>query len=481
MARIRSWAGPLLLAVCAICVCLQVFVRPAVGIANNGDFPKMAGAFVLGPAEGDWDSHVQYGEFVYRYIRSNRYSYNYRFRTAEFLSSEFFLIDLASQLQRHLRPGPRFDIRWLGAVGSVLWLLALGVLIYALPIRWRLYAGAPLVLIWTDVAYVQYMNSFYMDTAALIFLVLAVAAGLHLAKGGNHRLLPLIMTSAATLFAASKTQHVLPGLLFLPLFAVFAFGSRDRLERISWIAGSALLVLASYVVMRHDSPQWRATAVYNVVFGVLIPGSPDRLRTVEDVGLGQTDLRYVGMNAFSPDSPLQNPEWTREFARRCNYVTLFRYFVSHPSITGATLYRELSGDASNIRPWGNLALEDGFKPRDQASTFTYWSDFRSFLLKHAPWHIILLALVTVGTAVWLLVLSPADRRLAGLALVIQAIAALEYAVAILADGVETDRHLLLFHAATDITILLLPWLISALHTRLQARRFAQTESVVVHG
>ena len=83
--------GPLLLILFTTCLIVQVLVRPAVGISNNGgDFPKMAGAFGLGPEDGTWESHRQYGEFVYRYTRDNRYNYNRDFRTAQFVSSEFF-------------------------------------------------------------------------------------------------------------------------------------------------------------------------------------------------------------------------------------------------------------------------------------------------------------------------------------------------------------------------------------------------------
>ncbi len=103
----------LLVVLCGTCLALQVFVRPAVGISNNNDFPKMAGPLALGPEDGTWASHKQYGEFVYRYIRADRYSYDRDFRTAEFLSSEYFFVKAARALQKMFHPGPEFDIRWL--------------------------------------------------------------------------------------------------------------------------------------------------------------------------------------------------------------------------------------------------------------------------------------------------------------------------------------------------------------------------------
>src|SRR5438067_13260927 len=127
MNRLDRASGPLLIVVSAILLVTQVLVRPAVGLANNGDFPKMAGSLGLGPEEGTWESHRQYQEFFYRFIRDDKYLYNAGFRSAEFLSSEFLFVKLARGLQRIFQPGPRFDIRWLGAVHGACFLLAIGL------------------------------------------------------------------------------------------------------------------------------------------------------------------------------------------------------------------------------------------------------------------------------------------------------------------------------------------------------------------
>src|SRR5579863_4301383 len=125
----------LLIAFCACFLIAQVLIRPAVGLSNNGDFAKMAGPLALGPEIGNWTSHVQYREFVYRYIRDDRYRYEADFSTSEFLSSEFLFVKLARGIQRVIRPGRQFDIRWLGAVHGVFFLLAVGLWIHALAPR----------------------------------------------------------------------------------------------------------------------------------------------------------------------------------------------------------------------------------------------------------------------------------------------------------------------------------------------------------
>ncbi|HEY1239593.1 MAG TPA: hypothetical protein VGF16_03505 [Bryobacteraceae bacterium] len=481
MSLIRRGAGPALLALCALCLILQVLVRPAVGLSNNGgDFPKMAGAFGLGPEVGSWETHKQYGEFVYHYLRADRFVYNRDFHTAEFVSSEYFLIKLARGLQRLFHPGPRFDIRWLGAVGCVFFLLAIGIWIYALPPGlWRLFVGLFLILVWTDVAYAQYLNSFYMDTPGMIFLVLSVGAGLHVARHPNSRVFAVAMAAGAILFAVSKSQHALPAFLFIPLFAAYAFWTRDRLARVIWIAGSVVLAIGATVVLGRNTDEYRAVPVYTVVFWRLAPAAPDPLRALQELGLGKTELPLLHTYAYQPQAPMGNPEWVRQFHARCNYSTLLRYYFRHPSVPARFIYEDLSDAAVHIRPWANLSPEDGFPLDSQSAHFTLWSDFRSFLFRHAPWHVILLMLVTVAGALWLFFQSPADRALAGLMLIVQAIAAVECATASLADNAETLRHLFMFHVATEISILLLPLWVARIVGQFRQHDVGQASSLPI--
>lgn len=439
----------------------------------------MAGAFGLGPEVGTWESHPQYAEFLYRYLRADRFDYNRDFRTTEFVSSEYFLIKIARGLQRFFHPGPRFDIRWLGGVGGAFFLLAIAIWIYALPPgRWRLFGGLFLILVWTDVAYVQYLNSFYMDTPAMIFLVLSVAAGLHVIRRPNSRVFALLMVTAAILFAVSKSQHALPAFLFIPLFAAYAFWTRDRVVRAAWIAGSVLLAFGAMLVLGRNSDEYRNVPVYTVVFWRLAPAAPDPLRALEELGLGKAELPLLHTYAYEPQAPVGNPQWGRYFHQRCNYFTLLRYYLRHPSVPASFIYEDLSHEAVHIRPWANLSPDDGFPLNSQATHFTSWSDFRSFLFRHAPWHVILLALVTFAGAAWLLFRSPADRAFAGLVLLVQAVAAIECATASLADHAETSRHLFMFHVATEISILLLPLLVARLAGRYRPRSAAAAPTAV---
>lgn len=271
------------------------------------------------------------------------------------------------------------------------------------------------------------------------------------------------MIAAVLLFAASKAQHALAALLFLPLFLGFAWSSRDRAARALWLSGSVLLVGAVMLPVYHTPDDYKNIGVFDLVFLRLAPQAPQPVLALNELGLGSDELPYLGMHAFLFNAPVQNPAWARRFQARCNYSTISRYYLRHPSFTVRVLYRNLSGQASQMEVFANRSLDDGF-PKDSRDTrFAYWSGLRARLLRRAPWHIPLFLLVAAGSSIWLLLRSPADRALAGLALTFQTLAVAEYGIAVLADAVETWRHLLLFHAAIDISILLLPLLIARIY------------------
>jgi len=450
----------------------QVLIRPAVGIANNGDFPKMAGPLALGPETQTWGYHRFYG-FIYTYVRANRNRYN-----PGFWSSEFLLVKLARGIQRILRPGPRFDIRWLGAVHTAFLLLGIAFWVFALPGRWRLWLGLLVVLIWTDVAYVQYMNSFYMDAAALIFLVLFAAAALNAVRRPNNRLFVVVAVCAVLLFAATKSQHAIPALAFIPLFFAFAWWAADRVVRVAWVAGAILLFLTAAVLIHRTTDDYKMEAVFNLTFLRLAPEAPDPLLALQELGLGRNELVYLAHSVFAPDVPAGDAEWVRQFSRRCDYGSVLRFYLHHPAVPLRFLYGGLSEEAPNMRPFGNRSPEDGFPRDSKANHFVYWSDFRAKLLARAPWHLILFYLLSCVGAVWLLLGSPPSRSFAALVLAIQAVGVIEYGISTLADAAETFRHLFLFNVTTEITILFFPLLIWKLYQQWKSHARPTAESVM---
>jgi hypothetical protein len=135
----------------ACVVSYQVFLPPAVGIANNGDFAKIAGEVGLGvPQEGNNVARFAYLHYVFDP------KFDYR---SGFWSSELLLFTTALAVNHVLSKTGTFDIRAMGAVHAILLIATFWLLLPLLPSmrrapRWLVLALA--AFFFTDVMYASY-------------------------------------------------------------------------------------------------------------------------------------------------------------------------------------------------------------------------------------------------------------------------------------------------------------------------------------
>ena len=161
----RSGSGVLVaavLAVAATILSLQLFVPPIVGLADNRDYER-----VMGYAGFQHTSAVP-AERHFSFLRSKYAVVDPGWFRGGYHSSETLLAFAARGVHLLFAGRALFDIRLMGAIHAVLFLLALAGLIRAcrdLTLAARIVAAVLLVFFFTDVGYVAPFNSFYSQTA----------------------------------------------------------------------------------------------------------------------------------------------------------------------------------------------------------------------------------------------------------------------------------------------------------------------------
>ena len=347
----------------------------------------------------------------------------------------------------HLRRAP-FDIRWLGAIHSALCLAAFLILLASLrDTGWRAQAASavlPLVA-FTDVCYTAFLNSFYMDAAALCGLLLMTAAAIWMTVFTPPRAAPLcVFVLAALLFATSKTQHAI--WMWLPAALLIAWGVQWKARRWRVAAWSAagLVLLAGTVMLLSTDPGYRGQALFNILFYRLGPDGVD----LQPLGVKPEELRYTGMHSYMPGTPTSNAQWTEEFGRRTGFARLMEWYARHPGSTLGFLSETLTGGRFEMRQvnLGNFRAEEGRPPRGGPNASPLWSNIRAWLLGRWPWHLPLWYVVFLAGC--LASRSPLGWVATGIA----ALGLGEFALAALGDSLDPGRHLFLFQAATDLTI-----------------------------
>src|ERR1039458_5215929 len=109
-----EWQERLLLLLCGGILAWQLFLPGFIGMANNGDFGKVAGPLSIGGADHGADNFIF---FQPQYVRGAE---NYYIPKPP--SSEIGLAWLASTVQKAVGGPARFDIRWLGALHALIFL-----------------------------------------------------------------------------------------------------------------------------------------------------------------------------------------------------------------------------------------------------------------------------------------------------------------------------------------------------------------------
>ncbi len=194
-----------------------LFVPPVVGLADQGDYGRITSAFKiqyppdLPKADRDF-CYIQTKFVVIRDRRSGSARLPY-------FSSELLFVGAAVTLHSILFNPSTFDIRALGAVHSVAFLAALGLVLYSGSLLSRTPKTALAVLllfIFGDIGYLAYFNSFFSEPASFVFGLAYIGSALQLVGAHRRTLWHLsFVTISASLFIAAKSQNI-------PLAAVIA-------------------------------------------------------------------------------------------------------------------------------------------------------------------------------------------------------------------------------------------------------------------
>jgi hypothetical protein len=416
----------------------QLFIPPITGVSDNNDFPK-----VLGPA------HVCRASFenVNTYFVSGYDAGPQCLWPSGFTSSEILFVNVARWLSRPFTGRYHFDLRASAAVHLGVLAAAMVLFLGITRRQGRLvrYLLPPLaIFLFTDVAYVAYLNSAFMDNAAWVsFLLLCSIASSACIK--YSRWTAPAYGAAAVLLVFSKAPHAILGIPFALLAAWFAI--RYVRARIAWSVCASVLLIATAVMPTRTPPDYRNISLFNVIFYRLAPSDPTVLL---DLGLDEGYRKWVGTTAFAPGSPLPDPDWARNFLDRVSFVDIARLYLRHPGIALQQIDHELRDSVHVLRPdyMANYRQADGLPPHSVATRFDLWDRLRDRTIEKLPY---LLPLI------YLLPLAGLFRRrlMLPLALTLAAGGAGEFLLCTLADGVDTHRHLFLFQVITDSLIIVL--------------------------
>ena len=424
----------------------QLLVQPIIGLSDNGDYFNVTAPYQLEP-EPRYETTRYFTHIVPRWFYDTSVP-----EKARLLTSEIWVVRPLVIVTRRFFDGV-FDLRWMGLVHMLILLAAMVAVepvISRLPRPRQLLVWAALIVVFCDATYTAHLNSFYMDAASFVWLMLAAALYVRfVAMPGPSLATAIGFVVVTLLFLTSKLQHAY---LFPAFVAVLVFDRRFRqvLPLPVWVV-SILATVGVTLPMFDNAPAgYGASAAFNVVFDDLLENN-DPQEVLRHFGLPPELESQKGLNGFSPNSALRDPRYRDLLLANLTHGKLLHFYLKRPDEMFRLIGFALT-ECSREREqgMGNFAPDVGRAPREQSGAYAFYSDFKRFVFYPRPWlygpflAAVMLGVLRLG---WL----RTPYALPGL-LAVSAMAAFEFGVSALADVAETDRHLFLFRAMQDLLL-----------------------------
>jgi len=453
--RPGRWIEICLLVAAAATLIFQLCVPPIVGLADDGDFARIIGPLGIQYPVQEYDRMFwNYITPVYDLVRP--------FWKSRYVSSETTLVAVTRFVAADVLDSRHYDIRLLGGLHIAIFLWGMGLILTALrplPPAASAILGALLVFVFTDVAYAAPFNSFYSQTAALLaFLVAAGMAANALTAAGSRRARFVVgyWIAAAALVLSKPQESVLAPAL--ALFGVLLAAPDSRRAKAAGAAAGAVLCAAAYLYFASTPAALSGVGRYFALFDELLPASADPARDLRDLGLPEDWARYANTNPYDPASVRRDPAFRKRFDATFGTGKLVAFYVARPARL-AGLLRRGCRSALLMRPHtlGNFVEAPGIPPRARSRACATWSDAKEKLRKQGVWLVplILAGNMAGGLAGFLRGASPAWRRGSLAVALLAAMAVVEFAVVMVAQGrVDLDRHLYLFQAMLDLSFVI---------------------------
>jgi hypothetical protein len=458
--KINLRAEKIFLFIFMLVLVYQMIIPPIVGLADNGDFVRIMDKVGIQPGDGK----EYFGNI------NLQFPISFHFNIKGYQSSELIFVLSSILLNSIVSKEGVFHLLSLGVVHLSALLVVLAVVAYGVSrmtshLKWVIYAF--ILVFFSDVGYVAYLNSIYSEPASLIFLTLTIGIVLLVASQVDAKPVgigwALAFFVSAFLFVIAKPQNAAMGIPLALMGYLLMKHVRPprRLEK--WRTHVALilsfgLVIGSFLLFAFGLPRYyRSGDLWNSVFLEIIGNSQNPQQDLSELGLPPDMIIYKGQSAFAQGV---NRNAFEEFQHSWLYFKIFKFYLFHPA-RFISLMEGSTTTAFELRPsnLGNFVSSESFGSYDQSQAFAIWSKLRVDILPKSIWTLIGLFLINVG-AVWVKI-KKFDHGKRGLLIselhiTIIFMAVLQYITVLMAEGTfELVKHMFLFNVLLDITFLFL--------------------------
>lgn len=443
--------------VAAIILAYLLFVRPVVGVADNGDFSRIMGSSGLTYLTDNYnDKYFNYLTREYGIEQTGLFDGGY-------FSTEIVLVRAARIINNLLLPKTgTFDIRFLALVYSMIFLISIFLILKYIDYGSRLWAfvtAAAAIMIFTDIGYLSYFNSLYGEAVSYISLLLMIGCIFYICSRSRPSVYSLLFLIISAVFlTGAKTQNAPIGIVLI-IFFISLYRLRKDTPWKSMIAlGCTLILLTSYAAYASVPNEIKVCNKYQTVFYGILKGSKTPSDDLKKLGIKQDLSVLAGTNYFMKEYPIdiKSPYVQKEISEKVNPLKVAMYYVKNPGRFIEKLDIAAQNGFRLVQGFGNYEKTNSDGVRKTVSSFNVWSSFKENVLPHS---LIFIAALYVLFFSVLLVKHKKARYVSQKIrtetfMLVGIIGVMQFVIPIIGDGeADLSKHLFLFNVCFDIMFL----------------------------
>ncbi|MCP3774576.1 hypothetical protein NLX71_14880 [Paenibacillus sp. MZ04-78.2] len=451
MAIIQRYFNAIIISLVAAILGLKILVAPVIGLANNGDFVR-----IMEDAELKYlskDAEDMYFNYV---NRTFSISPQLPITTEKYFSSTNLFVKASVWINK-LFVNDTYDIRILGAIHLILFLLSFYILLRLLSYTKYKYISAILFfLIYCDIGYFSYFNSFYSETTSFIFFIFTILFFLKIINDSKYSYLNfLFFFISSSLFITAKSQNSPLGFLISIYLIRLIWNYRQRLKQFLLLLMSILTLGISILVYNNTSGTVMQINKYDSIFSSLIKYSEHPEEDLKKLGMDPKYALLKNTAWFSKNKPMELEEEFFKQLEKTSVPQIAFLYANDPS----RLFKVVNNNTDQLyglRPdyLGNFEKKENM-PKGKSHFNDLWSSFKKNVLGKLPWFIYLYFTMYFCVLLFKYYKSKESSqkiKLEGIA-ILGIMSIVQIVVSIIGDGTnELEKHLFLFNVIFDSTV-----------------------------
>lgn len=361
---------------------IMLFFPNYLGVADDGSITEIMNAVDVHYIQ-DEVGDVYNNYFVRTYARVQENAE----QNGSVTSSHIFIVKAAVLLDDIVTKDRYFDIRFLGLLYLLLFIPGFYFLIKQACSRVKRFSegvviGVVGLLIFSDVAYITYFNSFYPEALWFISLIYCVGFALSFQekrKGLIDFLYLILFLVAGTVLVSSKWQCSIIGIIIAVYCIRLFFIGKHWLWGVACIIGAFYISFIAIVCMIGLNNDFNETSKFHAMTRGVLFGSTNPEKTLTEFGIDSSYEVLTDASSYDYFPMVQADDLSLKNGFLDQYTTLdiAAYYARHPGKVLGMIDVSVKSSFSIRRSYcGNYEKSVGLPEKAKSIFWSIWSTFK---------------------------------------------------------------------------------------------------------